>query len=301
MRSLRLEERVELLPAGSPAAASRRRARRRRARGPSRGSAHPWLRSSSSRMPRPPARSSPTRSPGSCGRTPRRCSASRPARPRSPVYEALPSRLAGVDVSRVRGFALDEYVGLDPAHPRELPLGDHARGRRAARARPGARARAGRLARGHRARRRGLRARARRGGRRRSAASRHRHRRPHRLQRAGFVVRLADPRQDAHRADAPRQRAVLRLDRRRAAALHHPGARHDPARPAPRAPRVRQGQGRGGRRRGRGPGDGVAARHRRSSCIRTRPWSSTRPRHPICASAEYYRYTFANKPAWQGL
>ena len=33
------------------------------------------------------------------------------------VYEALPSRLAGVDVSRVRGFALDEYVGLDPAHP----------------------------------------------------------------------------------------------------------------------------------------------------------------------------------------
>jgi glucosamine-6-phosphate deaminase len=34
-----------------------------------------------------------------------------------PVYEALPSRLAGIDVSRVRGFALDEYVGLDPAHP----------------------------------------------------------------------------------------------------------------------------------------------------------------------------------------
>jgi glucosamine-6-phosphate deaminase len=33
-----------------------------------------------------------------------------------PVYEALPARLAGVDVSRVRGFALDEYVGLDPAH-----------------------------------------------------------------------------------------------------------------------------------------------------------------------------------------
>lgn len=34
-----------------------------------------------------------------------------------PVYEALPVRLADVDVSRVRGFALDEYVGLDPAHP----------------------------------------------------------------------------------------------------------------------------------------------------------------------------------------
>ena len=34
-----------------------------------------------------------------------------------PVYEALPSLLDGVDVSRVRGFALDEYVGIDPAHP----------------------------------------------------------------------------------------------------------------------------------------------------------------------------------------
>ncbi|WP_309069571.1 glucosamine-6-phosphate deaminase [Microbacterium sp.] len=34
-----------------------------------------------------------------------------------PVYEALRSRLAGADVSRVRGFALDEYVGIDPGHP----------------------------------------------------------------------------------------------------------------------------------------------------------------------------------------
>lgn len=34
-----------------------------------------------------------------------------------PVYEALPPALAGTDVSRVRGFALDEYVGLDPRHP----------------------------------------------------------------------------------------------------------------------------------------------------------------------------------------
>ena len=34
-----------------------------------------------------------------------------------PVYEALRPRLRGIDVSRLRGFALDEYVGLDPAHP----------------------------------------------------------------------------------------------------------------------------------------------------------------------------------------
>ena len=34
-----------------------------------------------------------------------------------PVYEALRTRIGGVDVSRVRGFALDENVGIDPAHP----------------------------------------------------------------------------------------------------------------------------------------------------------------------------------------
>ncbi|GAA3896934.1 glucosamine-6-phosphate deaminase [Microbacterium invictum] len=34
-----------------------------------------------------------------------------------PVYEALRPRLTGIDVSRVRGFALDEYVGIDPHHP----------------------------------------------------------------------------------------------------------------------------------------------------------------------------------------
>lgn len=34
-----------------------------------------------------------------------------------PVYQALRLRLEGIDVSRVRGFALDEYVGIDPAHP----------------------------------------------------------------------------------------------------------------------------------------------------------------------------------------
>ena len=34
-----------------------------------------------------------------------------------PVYQALRSELAGRDVSQVRGFALDEYVGIDPHHP----------------------------------------------------------------------------------------------------------------------------------------------------------------------------------------
>jgi len=34
-----------------------------------------------------------------------------------PVYRALHDELAGIDVSRVRGFALDEYVGLPADHP----------------------------------------------------------------------------------------------------------------------------------------------------------------------------------------
>lgn len=34
-----------------------------------------------------------------------------------PVYEALRERLQGRDVSHLRGFALDEYVGIDPDHP----------------------------------------------------------------------------------------------------------------------------------------------------------------------------------------
>src|SRR5699024_6358270 len=34
-----------------------------------------------------------------------------------PVYEALRARLAGTDLTHVRGFALDEYVGIDPGRP----------------------------------------------------------------------------------------------------------------------------------------------------------------------------------------
>ncbi|MAP62425.1 MAG: multidrug transporter [Microbacterium sp.] len=34
-----------------------------------------------------------------------------------PVYQALRARMSGTDLSRVRGFALDEYVGLDRDHP----------------------------------------------------------------------------------------------------------------------------------------------------------------------------------------
>ena len=118
MRSLRLEERVELLPAGSPAAALGA-ALIGAAR--DRGGSRPWLKSSSSRMPRPPARSSPTRSAAWSQADPDAVLGLATGSTPLPVYEALPARLAGLDVSRVRGFALDEYVGHRPRPSRELP------------------------------------------------------------------------------------------------------------------------------------------------------------------------------------
>ena len=51
----------------------------------------------------------------------------------------------------------------------------------------------------------------------RPADPRDRHRRPHRLQRAGFLARLPDPDQDADPADPDRQRPLLRRRRRRGA------------------------------------------------------------------------------------
>src|SRR5690606_8124947 len=65
---------------------------------------------------------------------------------------------------------------------------------------------------------------------------------------------------DADRADAPRQRPLLRLARRGPPALHHPGAGYDPARPQPAAAGLGRGEGRSARGGRRGPGDRRAAR-----------------------------------------
>ena len=114
MRSLQLEQRVELLPAGSP---PRRSGRPSSAPNGTRGF---WRVAEIVIVPDAAAagalvadeiarliRTTPDAVLGlATGSTP------------VPVYQALPSRLSGVDVSRVRGFALDEYVGLDPATPR---------------------------------------------------------------------------------------------------------------------------------------------------------------------------------------
>ena len=125
------------------------------------------------------------------------------------VYDELARRHAehGLSFAGVPGFLLDEYVGLPAGHPERVPHGDRAGVRRRvdmpterrARARTvGAEDLAAACA-GYEA--------AIAGGRRgRPADPRHRHRRSRRVQRAGLLAGLADPDQDAHRAD-PRDNA----------------------------------------------------------------------------------------------
>ena len=79
---------------------------------------------------------------------------------------------------------------------------------------PGAVAGPRRPGRRHPRRMRGVRERDPRGGRRRPADPRHRHRRAHRVQRAGVLAGLPNPDQDADQADPRRQRPLLRRRRR---------------------------------------------------------------------------------------
>ena len=60
------------------------------------------------------ARRRDRRAPGG-GRSRMPCWALRPDPPRLPLWHALAAR--ALDLSRVRGFALDEYIGLPPGHP----------------------------------------------------------------------------------------------------------------------------------------------------------------------------------------
>ena len=237
-------------------------------------------------MPPPPAPSSPTRSPASIRANPETVLGL--ATGSTPLAGLRGAALAPrrASTSRgVRGFALDEYVGLDPRAPRELPLGDRARGGRAARPRPGAHPRARRIA-----------ARASSTPARTTSA---RSPRP-----GGVDLQLLGIGTDGHigfnepgssfasltrvktltEQTRAGQRAVLRLDRRRSAALHHAGARHDPACPAPGAARLRRGQGRGGRRRGRGAAHRIASGIGDPAASARDGRASTRPRHPTCAS-----------------
>ena len=157
---------------------------------------------------------------------------------------------ARVDLSRVRGFALDEYVGLPAGHPesyravitREVvePLGLTPRSCTCPAAGPIENAGADYE-----------RAITEAGGVDLQILGIGTHR-PHRIQRTGLLVRVADPGEDAGRAHPARQRALLRLAGRRADALHHPGAGHDPAGGAPGAARVRRRRPRRSPRRWRG-------------------------------------------------
>ena len=154
------------------------------------------------------------------------------------AYQALAKIVKdeAIDVSGVRGFALDEYIGLPLTHPESYhatihrtvvePLGlDPAKvhvpgdvlngtpledGDKVALAGPAYRS-------CHRSR-----------WRHRRADPRHRHRRPRRLQRARFLVGLRHSRQDLGRTDPHRQRALLRQRHQPSAhPLHHAGYWHD--------------------------------------------------------------------------
>ena len=103
-------------------------------------------------------------------------------------------------------------------------------------------------------------------------------------------------------ADPPRQRPLLRLARRGAAARAHPGARHHPAGPAPAA----------GRPTGAAKAAAVAAAVEgplAASCpasvlqLHPHVTRAARRRAPPrgCARGDHYREVYAAKPEWQGL
>ena len=119
------------------------------------------------------------------------------------IYDELAARCdAGlISFRQARGFTLDEYVGLPADHPeRYRNVIDKVFVSRVDFA-PGAVAGPGRPGRRHPGRMRGVRERDPRGGRRRSADPRDRHRRAHRVQRAGVLAGLPNPYQDADQAD----------------------------------------------------------------------------------------------------
>ena len=220
------------------------------------------------------------------------------------TYRALAARIAADRHRRARRARIRARRVRGPAGrpPRELPRGHHPRGRRAARAHPRAGARAERRSRD------GIEH----AGADYEAA----------ITAAGGVdLQILGIGRTGHigfnepgsslasltrvktltEPTRARQRPLLRLARRRAHALHHPGHRHDPARPAPGAARVRRGQG---ATRSPRPSRDRCRRTspaRPSSCTRTRRSSSTRRPRRRLENLDYYRHAWANKPAWQGI
>ena len=227
--------------------------------------------SSSCRTPRRSASSPPMRSARCSIANPPRCSAWPPDRRRWPIYDELAARCdAGlVSFRQARGFTLDEYVGLPADHPqRYRNVIDTAFVSRVDFA-PGAVQGPDGLAADIPAACAAYEDAIRDGGRCRSADPRDRHRRAHRIQRAGVVAGLADPHQDADQTDAHRQRPLLRRRRRIGAdALPDPGTGDDHGGPARDLGGDRSWQGRGRSPSRRRPGDARCGP--RASCSITR-------------------------------
>ena len=227
------------------------------------------------------------------------------ARPRDRVHARWPStrRSPAPDGATVRGCAASRSTSTSACPPGtgELPLGDHPRGRRAARARPPRSSTCPTARRRHRAR----------------PAPTTSARSP---TAGGVDLQILGIGTDGHIGFNEPGSSFASLTRVKTLTEQ---TRRDNARffdsldevpthcitqglgtilraRAPGAARVRRGQGRGGRRRGRGPGHREHARLGRSSCTRTRRSSSTRPR-PRSWPRDYYRYAWEHRLPWETL
>ena len=219
------------------------------------------------------------------------------------IYDELVSRCdAGlISFRQARGFTLDEYVGLPADHPqRYRNVIDNVLVSRVDFA-PGAVQGPDGLAADIPAACAEYENAIQRRGRSRSADSRDRHRRAHRFQRARVFTRLPNAHQDAHPADPPRQRALLRRRCRLGAhALSDPGVGNDHGCQALILVAI-------GRRKSE------AVHHLVEGPV-SALWPATiLQHHPHVTAllddaaaerlqlANYYRETYRSKPDWQGI
>jgi 6-phosphogluconolactonase/Glucosamine-6-phosphate isomerase/deaminase len=219
-----------------------------------------------------------------------------------PVYRALARRVAeaGTDVSHVRGYALDEYVGLPAGHPESyrsvitrevveplgltpalihVPNGAFATIEHAGADYEKAIAESGGVdvqllgigTDGHIG-----------------------------FNEPGLVVRVGHAREDADRADPHGQRPLLRQRGRRAHALHHAGPLDHPA----GAHLLLLAFGEGKAEALAGAVEGPVSASNPGSAIQLHPHVTVLVDEAAASrlrNIDYYRYAYEHKPAWQKL